>query len=101
MSPKPQSVAINAGKPGDHFDVGPYQSTHTTGGAIAGDRPDNSVVNKYLQSWDVPNVFVTGACSFPQNLGINPTGTIGAMTYYAAKAIRETYLKNPGPLVQA
>jgi gluconate 2-dehydrogenase alpha chain len=101
MSPAPKSVAVNAGKPGDRFDMGPYQSTHTTGGAIAGDRPDNSVVNKYLQSWDVHNVFVAGACSFPQNLGINPTNTIGAMTYYAAYAIREMYLKNPGPLVQA
>jgi len=49
----------------------------------------------------VPNVFVAGACAFPQNLGINPTGTIGAMTYMATKAICEVYLKNPGPLVQA
>ncbi len=26
-----------------------------------GDNLSNSVVNKYLQSWDVPNVFVLGA----------------------------------------
>ena len=24
-------------------------------------------VNKYLQSWDVPNVFVDGESAFPQN----------------------------------
>ena len=42
-----------------------------------------------------------GACSFPQNFGINPTNTVGAMTFMAAQAIRETYLKNPGPLIQA
>ena len=35
-----------------------YQSTHNTGGAIMGANPKESVVNKYLQSWDVSNVFV-------------------------------------------
>ncbi|WP_186108665.1 GMC family oxidoreductase [Burkholderia gladioli] len=101
MNPKPHTVAVNAGKPGERFDMGPYHSTHTTGGAVLGDRPDNSVVNKYLQSWDVPNVFVIGASMFPQNFGINPTATLGAMSYFSAKAIRETYLKQPGPLVHA
>jgi gluconate 2-dehydrogenase alpha chain len=42
-----------------------------------------------------------GACVFPQNPGYNPTGTVGALTYWAADAIRTQYLKNPGPLVQA
>jgi gluconate 2-dehydrogenase alpha chain len=26
---------------------------------------------------------------------------VGALTYWSAKAITETYLKNPGPLVHA
>ena len=43
----------------------------------------------------------TGALAFPQNLGYNPTGLIGGLTYMSVKAIRETYLKHPGPLVQA
>ena len=79
----------------------PYQTTHNTGGAIMGADPKTSVVNRYLQSWDVPNLFVMGACAFPQNAGYNPTGTVGALTYWAADAIRTQYLKNPGPLVQA
>jgi gluconate 2-dehydrogenase alpha chain len=83
------------------YTVVPYQTTHNTGGAIMGDNPSNSVVNKYLQSWDVPNVFVFGASVFPQNAGYNPTGTVGALTYFAADAIKSQYLKNPGPLVQA
>ncbi len=37
----------------------------------------------------------------PQGLGYNPTGTVAALAYWSAKAIREQYLKNPGPLVQA
>lgn len=84
-----------------HYDVRPYQSTHTTGGAVMGDNPKTSVVNKYMQSWDVPNLFVLGACCFPQNLAYNPTGIVGATALFAAHAIRTQYLANPGPLVQA
>jgi gluconate 2-dehydrogenase alpha chain len=54
-----------------------------------------------LQSWDVSNLFLVGASVFPQGLGYNPTGTVVALAYWSAKAIREQYLKNPGPLVQA
>ena len=81
------------------YSVVPYQSTHNTGGAIMGADPKTSSVNKYLQSWDVPNVFVVGASAFPQNAGYNPTGTVGALAYLAADAIRTKYLKSPGPLV--
>ena len=62
--------------------------------------PKTSAVNKYLQSWDVPNVFVVGASAFPQNAGYNPTGTVGALAFLAADAIISKYLKSPGPLVQ-
>ena len=74
----------------------PYQSTHNTGGAIMGTDPTKSALNKYLQSWDVANVFVIGASAFPQNAGKNPTGTVGALAYWAADAIRNQYLRNPG-----
>ena len=77
----------------------PYQSTHNTGGAIMGADPKTSAINKYLQSWDVPNVFVVGASAFPQNAGYNPTGTVGALAFWTADAIITKYLKSPGPLV--
>jgi len=83
------------------WSVVPYQTTHNTGGTIMGDSPANSVVNKYLQSWEVPNLFVTGAGAFPQNAGYNPTGTVAALAYLSADAIRNQYLKSPGALVQA
>ena len=76
-----------------------YQSTHNTGGAIMGSERNTSVVNKYQQSWDVSNLFVLGASSFPQNAGYNPTGTVGALAYYAADAVLKRYVKRPGPLV--
>ncbi len=82
------------------YDVTKYQTTHTCGGAIMGTDPRTSAVNRYLQSWDVSNLFVTGATVFPQNAGYNPTGTVAALTYWAADAIRTQYLKHPGPLVQ-
>jgi gluconate 2-dehydrogenase alpha chain len=56
-------------------------------------------VNRYLQSWDVSNVFVTGACVLPQNAGKNPTGPVGVLAYWAADAIVNKYLKAPGALV--
>ena len=98
---KPRQSAQAVRKPGDHYDTRAYQTTHTTGGVIQGKDPATSALNRFQQSWDVHNVFVTGASAFPQNIGYNPTGLIGGLTYMSVKAIRETYLKNPGPLVQA
>jgi len=81
-----------------HYTTQIYQSTHNTGGAIMGTNPRTSVVNKYLQSWDVPNLFVLGASSFPQNPGYNPIGTVGALAYHTTDAVLKRYVKNPGPM---
>ncbi len=97
MQPREMKINRRHGK----YSIVPYQTTHNTGGAIMGSDPASSAVNRYLQSWDVPNVFVMGASAFPQNPGYNPTGTVGALTYWAADAIKTQYLKSPGPLVQA
>lgn len=80
------------------YSIVPYQTTHNTGGAIMGTDPARSAVNRYLQSWQVPNLFVIGASAFPQNAGYNPTGTVGALSYWAAAAIKDRYLKQPGAL---
>jgi len=98
---KPQRTSARVLKPGDSYDTRIYQSTHNTGGAIMGTNRSNSVVNRYSQCWDVPNVFVFGASSFPQNIGYNPTGLVGALTYFAAAKIRSTYLTSGGALVRA
>jgi gluconate 2-dehydrogenase alpha chain len=81
------------------YDITDYQTTHLCGGAIMGTDPRTSAVNRYLQSWDVSNLFVIGANAFPQNAGYNPTGTVAALAFWAAEAIRTRYLQNPGPLV--
>ncbi|HYT87007.1 MAG TPA: GMC family oxidoreductase, partial [Burkholderiales bacterium] len=90
---------LNANPRRGKYSIVPYQSTHNTGGAVMGADPSTSAVNKYLQSWDVPNVFVIGASAFPQNGGYNPTGTVGALTFHALEAIKTRYLKRPGALV--
>ena len=83
----------------ERYSIVPYQSTHNTGGTIMGSDPATSVVNPYLQSWDVPNVFAVGAGNFPHNSGYNPTGTVGALAYRAADAITKLWVDDPGPLV--
>ena len=94
MSPAQMKVQPVTG----HYDIVPYQSTHNCGGVVMGADPATSVVNKYLQSWDVPNVFVIGASAFPQNSANNPTETVGALACWAADAIKDEYLKNPRAL---
>lgn len=95
MNPSRMSAQPTTG----HYDIVPYQSTHNIGGAVMGADPATSAVNKYLQSWDVSNVFVIGGSAFPQNSANPPTGTIGALACWAADAIKEQYLKRPGALV--
>lgn len=84
-----------------HFSPMDQLSSHTTGGAVMGDDPNTSAINRYLQSWDAHNVFVLGASAFANNGGCNPTGTVGALTLWAAHHIINQYMKNPGPMVQA
>jgi gluconate 2-dehydrogenase alpha chain len=95
----PKSISGRIFKPGMHWDTRPYQSTHVCGGTPMGADPKTSAVNKYLQSWDVSNVFVLGANTFAHGIGYNPTGLVGGLGYWAASNIRSQYLKNPGPMV--
>jgi gluconate 2-dehydrogenase alpha chain len=73
---------------------------HHEGGTRMGSDPKDSVVNKYGQTWDHPNLFLIGSSTFPtMGAGFNPTLTIQALTYMTAQAIVTRYKKNPGPLI--
>ncbi|AMN39111.1 GMC family oxidoreductase [Rhodoplanes sp. Z2-YC6860] len=73
---------------------------HHEGGTRMGSDPKNSVVNRYGQTWDVPNLFVIGSSTFPSmGCGFNPTLTIQALAYMSADAIVNRYKKNPGALL--
>jgi gluconate 2-dehydrogenase alpha chain len=80
------------------YDVRTYKSSHVQGGTIMGSAPNTSVLNTWLQHWQLPNLFILGASSFPQNPSGNPTLTILAQTIRTADAIVTRYLKAPGPL---
>lgn len=92
-------VATEPGPRKRPFTATSYQSTHLNGGAAMGGDPSSSVVNRFGQCWDVPNVFVTGACLFPQNSNYNPTGTVGATAYWIVDAVKRDYVKAPGKLI--
>lgn len=74
------------------YTVAPYQSTHNTGGAIMGTDPGSSVTDSYGRVWDTPNVYVTGATLYPQNPGMNPTGTLCALAYRTAEHLNSVDL---------
>jgi gluconate 2-dehydrogenase alpha chain len=93
-----KSIEVKMKQFGEHYDTRVYQTTHNVGGAIMGEHPESSVVNRFLQSWDAHNVFVMGSSVFPQGIGYNPMGLAGALAYWSARAIRSAYLKSPGPL---
>jgi gluconate 2-dehydrogenase alpha chain len=92
---------LNEASARSSWTVVPYQSTHNTGGTIMGATPRDSAVNRYLQSWQYHNLFTVGANVFPHNSSYNPTGPVGALTYWLADALKTKYVKNPGPLVHA
>ena len=82
--------ASPAGAPGAHHE----------GGTRMGSDPKDSVVNKYGQTWDHPNLFLIGSSTFPtMGAGFNPTLTIQALAYMSADAIVNRYRKNPGALL--
>ena len=78
----------------DHTSLG----DHTAGGVIMGENPETSAVNNYSQVWDMENLFVLGASSFPHNSSSNPTNTVGALAYRATEGMIE-YLEGDGGLL--
>ena len=57
---------------------------HEVGGAMMGDDATRSVTNRFGQTWDVKNLFVTDGAVFPSNADKNPTLTIMALAWRAA-----------------
>jgi gluconate 2-dehydrogenase alpha chain len=60
-------------------DTGGAPGGHHQGGTRMGSDPSTSVVNRYSQSWDIPNLFLMGSSTFPSMSGFNPTLTIQAL----------------------
>jgi choline dehydrogenase-like flavoprotein len=62
---------------------------HIMGTCRMGSRKDNSVVNSDQQSWDHDNLYLVGSSVFPTGGTANPTLTIAALAFRAAKHIAD------------
>jgi choline dehydrogenase-like flavoprotein len=60
---------------------------HEVGGAIMGADPEQSVTNRWGQTWDVANLFITDGAVFASNADKNPTLTIMALAWRTADHI--------------
>jgi gluconate 2-dehydrogenase alpha chain len=89
---------VRPSAPLGRYNATTYMGTHMQGGVIQGASPDKSVVNPWLQCWNMTNLFVLGGSSFPQNCFANPTLTVLAQTLRTADAVVGRYLKSPGLL---
>ncbi|HYZ84510.1 MAG TPA: GMC family oxidoreductase [Bryobacteraceae bacterium] len=92
-------TGARAGRVSGRYQTAVYATSHLHGGAIMGSSPGDSVVNTYLQHWDVPNLFVVGASAFPHAGPTNPTLTALSITFRSADALIDRYLKRPGELL--
>jgi choline dehydrogenase-like flavoprotein len=71
----------------------PGHCIHEIGTARMGDDPKTSVVNKYCQAHDVPNIFVTDGACWVSSGCQNPTLTMMALTVRACDYIVREYAK--------
>jgi 2-methyl-1,2-propanediol dehydrogenase len=78
----------------DYTDVnGIYRTPawHLLGTARMGKTPDMSVVNKWHQCWDVPNLYIIDASVFTTGGVVNPTPTVCALALRAAEHLRDNF----------
>lgn len=67
---------------------GPPPGWHIMGTCRMGNTPEDSVTNKWNQTWDVPNLFITDASSLTTGAAVNPTSTLQAVAVRAAEYIK-------------
>jgi choline dehydrogenase-like flavoprotein len=71
---------------------------HNLGTAKMGNNPQNSVVNKFGQSHDIPNLFIIDGSVFTTSTGVNPTATICALAKRTATHIAQNFRNQVKPL---
>jgi choline dehydrogenase-like flavoprotein len=64
---------------------------HMIGTCRMGADPATSVVNKWNQSWDVPNLFIVDGSVLTTGGVVNPTPTISALALRAAEYVRDHF----------
>ena len=71
---------------------------HNLGTAKMGNDPQNSVVNKFGQSHDIPNLFIIDGSVFTTSTGVNPTATVCALAKRTATHIAQNFRNQVKPL---
>ena len=66
-------------------------TSHLLGGTIMGTGPDNSVVDSYGQTHEIPNLWMAGPGIFPSEGAPNPTFTIFALSQRGAERLASTW----------
>ena len=59
--------------------------------AFGGESPESSVVNRWNQAWDVPNLFIVDGSTFATGGVVNPTPTVSALALRAAEHLRDNF----------
>jgi choline dehydrogenase-like flavoprotein len=76
------------------FETPPYPSTHNLGTNRMSERPEDGVVNKWGQSHDVKNLFVSDGSQFTTGAAENPTLTIVSLAIRQADHIADQMAKS-------
>jgi choline dehydrogenase-like flavoprotein len=71
------------------FETPPYPSTHNLGTNRMSERPEDGVVNKWGQSHDIANLFVSDGSQFTTGAAENPTLTIVSLAIRQADHIAD------------
>ncbi len=69
------------------YEVPPYPSTHNLGTNRMSENPRDGVVNRWGQTHDIPNLFISDGSQFTTGAAENPTLTIVALAIRQADAI--------------
>ena len=81
----------DAGTTGIGGVTGPPPGWHIMSSCRMGNTPDDSVTNKWNQTWDVPNLFIADASSLTTSAAVNPTSTLQAVAVRCAEYIKRRY----------
>lgn len=76
------------------FPTTPYPSTHNLGTSRMSEKPRDGVVNKWGQTHDIKNLFVSDGSQFTTGAAENPTLTIVALAIRQAEYIAEQMSKS-------
>jgi 2-methyl-1,2-propanediol dehydrogenase len=83
--------AVGAVETNDTGVLYPPPAWHLMGTCRMGNTPDDSVLNKWCQTWDLPNLFVVDGSTLTTGGAVNPTSTIGALACRSAEYITRNF----------